>query len=211
MIIDLSSWRFRIIFFIITMVAVLLAGYLIGAHTSAPKPEVIAPVAAQSQADGSVVAARRPVAGKPPAAPHVIPKGSIEERRMSATIRPSAGLKLPASVAQSLPDACRQAIESAQCPDVRVDLSLVRQGDGRRVVASSPDGAVVAALDMPIEAALMPISRPWAAGLSCDPGKCRHSPGAWVERDLGRVRVGVEAIREQSGSVQGRVWVGWVW
>lgn len=203
--------RVRLVAFGVCVAALLLAGYLFGAKTSAPKVENVAPAAAQSQSDGSVVAAREPVAGKPPTAPHVLPKGSTEERRMQATIRPKSGIKLPPEVEQSMSADCRKALESAQCPDVTVDLSLVRQGDGRRVVASSPDGTVVAALDMPLEAGAMPTPRPWAAGLSCDPGKCQQTPGAWIERDLGRIRVGAEAARQQDGAIQGRVRVGWVW
>lgn len=207
----LITSRVRLIALAVCVAALLFAGYLFGAKTSAPKVESIAPAAAQSQPDGSVVAARQSVAGKPPAAPHVLPKGSTEERRLQATIRPKAGIKLPPEVAPSLSADCRHAIESAQCPDVTVDLSLVRQGDGRRVVASSPDGSVVAAMDMPIDAGAMPTPRPWAAGVSCDPGKCQQTPGAWVERDLGRIRVGAEAIRQPAGGIQGRVRVGWVW
>jgi hypothetical protein len=185
------------------LVALLGAGYWLGVKTSAPTPENIAPAAAQRQADGSVIPERRPVAGKPPPAPHVLPKGSTEERRVSITVQPRAGLKLPATAEQS------SAV--AECPPVTVDLSLVRQGDGRRVVASSPDGDVIGALDVPLEAGIMPTSRPWAAGMSCDPGKCRQTAGAWVERDLGRVRLGVEAARQQDGGVQARARVGWVW
>jgi hypothetical protein len=124
----------------IVLLALMFGAYLFGVRTSAPKVENIAPAAEQSQPDGSVVAERQPVAGKPPAAPHVLPKGSTEERRAKVTVRPKAGIELPRSVLKSLPSDCLKAVESAQCPDVTVDLSLVRQGDGRRVVASSPDG-----------------------------------------------------------------------
>lgn len=183
------------------LAAVALGAYLLGVHASAPQPEVISPAVAQSQPDGSVVAARAPAsslaaAGK---ASHQIPRGAVEERRVSVTVKPHAPVP---GAGQSNP------VEPAS---VRVDLSLIRQGEGRRVVASSPDGDIVGALDVPIEPALMPVSRPWAAGLSCDPARCRQTPGAWIDRDMGRVRLGVELVREYSGGVHGRVRVGWVW
>jgi len=187
----------------IALAVLLGAGYWIGVKTSAPTPEIIAPAAAQSQPDGSVVAERRPVAGPPKPAPHKLPAGSVEERRVSVTVQPRARIKLPAVAEQSS--------APADCPPVTVDLSLVRQGDGRRVVASSPDGDVIGALDVPIEAGIMPTSRPWAAGISCDPARCRDSAGAWIERDLGRLRVGIEAAKQQSGGMQARARVGWVW
>jgi len=175
--------------------------------------ESIAPAAAQSQADGSVIPERKPVA-KPGPAPHIIPKGATEERRVSATVRPKAGPKLPPEVAQSLPASCREAIENAQCPDVTVDLSLVRMGDGRRGIASSPDGQVISALDMPIEPALiLAPERLWAAGFSCSIGNscALRTAGVIVQRDIGRVRAGVEVLRQSDGKPQARAQMLFSW
>ncbi|MDQ7989004.1 MAG: hypothetical protein REI09_05150 [Candidatus Dactylopiibacterium sp.] len=183
------------------LAAVALGAYLLGVHASAPQPEVISPAVAQSQPDGSVVAARAPASSPAAAgkAPHQIPRGAVEERRVSVTVKPHA----PAPGAgQSSP---------AEPASVRVDLSLIRQGEGRRVVASSPDGDIVGALDVPIEPALMPVSRPWAAGLSCEPSNCQRTPGAWVDRDLGRVRLGAEVLRQPDGRTAVRARAGWAW
>lgn len=175
---------------------VAMGAYLFGVHTSTPTPEITAPAVAQSQADGSLVLARQLAtpaqAAKPP---HTIPKGSTEERRMGVKLKPPAF----------------DNAEGCRCdpPPVEVNLSLVRQGDGRRVIASSPTGTVLAGLDMPIEAGAMPTPHPWAAGVSYDP--LSKGPGLWVERDLGRIRVGAEALRDGQGKLQGRVRVGWAW
>jgi hypothetical protein len=134
-----------------------------------------------------VIAERRPPATRK--APHTIPKGATEERRAQIKVKP------PAPVLDD-------------CPPVTVDLSLVRDDKGRRIVASSPDGQVLSAIDMPIEVAMMPTERPWAAGVSYGSDRTQ---GAWIERDLGRVRVGAEAIRETGGAVMVRARVGWVW
>ncbi|WP_104228452.1 hypothetical protein [Solimonas fluminis] len=152
----------------------------------APRPEVTAAAPAVRQEDGSLVAAREPHA-KPPPAPHALPMGSREERRISATVSPAK------------PD----------CPPVRLDLSLVRDdAGGRRMVASSPDGEVIQALDMPIEAAFLPPpARPWAAGVSWAPRE--ELGGVWIERDLGRLRVGADIEEAGGGELQARVRVGW--
>jgi len=175
----------RAIAAVVLVGVILFGGYLIGHYTNQPKIEDVTPTPAQSQPDGSVIAERRQPATRK--APHTIPNGATEERRAQVTIKP------PAPVL-------------GDCPPVTVDLSLVRDDNGRRIVASSPDGQVISAIDMPIEAGVMPISRPWSAGVSYGTDRTQ---GAWIERDLGRVRVGAEAIRETGGAVMVRARVGW--
>mgnify|MGYP006172142819 CR=1 FL=1 len=80
------------------------------------------------QTDGSVIAERVPDA-KPSPAPHQIPRGHVEVRRVEVEVQPDR------------PD----------CPVCRVDLSLVRDDEGgQRVIASSPTGSILRALDVPI-------------------------------------------------------------
>lgn len=180
------------------IVALLVLAFGAGVRAGAPATESISPAAPQSQPDGSVIAGRAPDAHPGPA-PHAIPKGAIEERRVSVTVRPR--LKLPvAETSGALP-----------ADPVRVDLSLVRMDGGRRVIASSPDGDVVGALDVPIDVAALPTSRPWAAGLSCDPARCQQTPGAWIDRDMGRVRLGAEVARRPAGDLELRARLGWTW
>lgn len=193
-----AIWPYKLLAVLACMLGLLLAGYLFGVKTSAPQPENTAPAAAQSQPDGSLILARVPEA-KPAKAPHKIPKGTTEERRVSIQLKPPA-FESPAGC------------ECEPAP-LDVNLSLVREdgkGGGRRVVASSPQGQILAGLDVPIEPALMPPeAHPWAAGISYDP--LSKSPGVWVERDLGRIRLGVEALRDASGKLQGRLRAGWSW
>ena len=185
-------WRY--LWALVAALALAFAGYLFGANTSAPKPENTAPVAAQSQPDGSLILERKPEA-RPTPAPHKIPKGAIEERRVGIKLKPPAF----------------ESAAGCKCDPKPLDvsLSLVREGDGRRVIASSPQGQILAGLDMPIEPVLMPPEpHPWAAGLSMDQGK---RPGVWIERDFGRVRLGADAYRAEAGGLGGRLRVGWVW
>jgi len=95
------------------------------------------------------------------------------------------------------------------CPVCRVDLSLVRDDEGgQRVIASSPDGTVTRALDVPIYPALLPPPvRPWAAGLSYDPFGSRG--GVWIERDVSRIRIGADLQQSDDGDIRGLVRVGW--
>lgn len=185
------------------------ASYLVGVKTTTPPPENIAPAPAQSQADGSVILARDPAASASAPA-HVIPKGAVVERQIKVTVQPKPrtllagkpGLKLTA------PGAGQSSPDTSECGPVNVDLSLIRLDGGRRVIASSPDGTVIGGLDVPIESALLPTSHPWAAGVSVGQDK---SPGVWIEHDMGRLRVGAEALRQTSGTLQARVRIGWSW
>ncbi|WP_375591613.1 hypothetical protein [Chitiniphilus eburneus] len=173
-------------------------GYLLG-HARAPVPEDTTPAAQQVQGDGSVIAARQPdPAPSPP--PHQLPKGAHEERRMSVTVRPTS---------QPAPVQAADGTLHCDCPPLTVDLSQVQVDGGRRVVASSPDGQVVRALDIPIDPAPMPPpERPWAIGVSY--GANTGTLGAWIERDLSRVRLGLEAQQDDDGRVDLRLRAGWV-
>lgn len=154
-------------------------GYKLTPHSV---PEVVTAAPAQTQVDGSQVVQRAPDAHpRPP--PHVLPKGAVEERRDTFVAAPAAGAS-----------------------SVQIDLSLVRMPDnGRRVVASSPDGTIVSALDVPIEPGLVPPTpRPWAAGLSYGTDR---AVGIWLERDVGRLRLGVE-VAKGAGAPRAEVRVG---
>lgn len=144
-------------------------------------PEVITAAPQVIQADHSVIAERAPDAHpKPP--PHVIPRGYVEERRESV------------HVTTDVPKT-----------DVQIDLSLVRNGNERRVIASSPDGQVVSAIDVPIEAGLIPPPPlKWAAGLSYS---TQRETGVWLERDIGRLRLGAE-VAKGAGKPRAEIRVG---
>lgn len=169
-------------------------GYWLGQ----PKPvqETAAPEV--RQVDGSVVLERRPDADAKPK--QKIPRKATVERVAQVTVKPSA----PAVAA------------GEPYPAVTVDMTLIREPDGmRRVLASSPDGAVVGGLDIPVEsAAPQPAPKRWAAGLSYSPAD--QTAGVWIERDVpvfGQlIRVGADvnqtrSIAEQAG-VEGRLRIG---
>jgi hypothetical protein len=154
---------------IVVLVAVAGAGLWWVTRAPPPVPEVITAAPQVIQADKSVIAERAPDA-HPPKPPHIIPKGYVEERRETV------------HVTTDVPKT-----------DVEVDLSLVRNGNERRVIASSPDGTIVSALDIPIEAGLIPPPPlKWAAGLSYS---TQRETGVWLEHDIGRLRLGAEVAK----------------
>jgi hypothetical protein len=164
-----APWSLRIKLIVGGCIAALLVLAAVAFWPAKPIHEDVAPAPMVRQADQSVIAERAPDA-HPPAARHIIPRGYVEERRETITVAPA-----PAA------------------SSVEVDLSLVRKGDERRVIASSPDGTVVSAIDIPIEPALIPPPPlKWAAGLGYT---TQREVGVWVERDIGRLRVGAEVLK----------------
>lgn len=149
---------------IATAAALVALGILLGTRWAQPVPEVVTPQAAQSLPGGAVVIERKPAAT--PSKPKK--PGAKVERDVSVTVQPAQ------------PD----------CEPVRVDLQVVAEDGGRRVIASSPDGRVVGGLDMPQPATMWQKPREWAVGLSCEPTNCQRTAGVWVDRDLGRIRQG---------------------
>lgn len=84
------------------------------------------------------------------------------------------------------------------CAPVTVDLGLVRMPDRtRRVVATSPDGEILGGVDIPIEDVRMPRALRWSAGITYAPQYREF--GAFVDRDLGPLRVGLELQQRREG------------
>jgi hypothetical protein len=168
-----------------------------------PKPVVETAKPAVVQSDGSTILERtdtQPEA-KPP---HVVPKGATVERVVQVKVKPKVVIADGIKDAPSLsPDA-----KPANNP-ITVDLSLVRlTDDTKRVIASSPDGEIVGGMDIPIET-LAYKPRVWAAGISVDP--VHQVGGVWVERDISRIRVGVDAGVNKFHDFETRLRVGVTW
>lgn len=178
-----GGWSLRTKLEAVAALLIAVAAVLVWALWPAkPVPELDTPMPQVRQADGSVQAQRAPDAHPAPP-PHLIPKGFHEERREAVVVAPAAAAS-----------------------SVEVDLSLVTDGTERRVIASSPDGEVIKAIDIPIAPALLPPPpKPWAAGLSYD---TRHAVGVWLERDVGRLVVGGALSRLPDGRAEAQVRVG---
>lgn len=168
-----------------------------------PKPVVETAKPAVVQPDGSTILERTDTqpSVKPP---HVVPKGSTVERVVQVKVKPKVVIADGIKDAPSLsPDA-----KPANNP-ITVDLSLVRlTDDTKRVIASSPDGEIVGGMDIPIET-LTYKPRVWAAGISIDP--VHQVGGVWVERDISRIRLGVDAGVNKFHDFETRLRVGVTW
>jgi hypothetical protein len=188
------------------------AGLGIGWKLWRPKPgPVPTHQPAIQQADWSQVLEVKPDQHAKP--PHQVPHGAVVEDVVHVTVQPNQPAVPPVSPHPSNSGAS-VPVEPAKppCPPVRVDLSLLRMEDGtRRVVASSPDGQIVGAVHIPVEAAKpQPKVLKWAAGPSWNPAD--RTFGAWLERDAGPLRLGVDLhqVREPI-TAGGRVtWAGMI-
>lgn len=174
------------------------SGLALGYFWFKPAPVIETAKPSETQADGSTVIERKPDAKAKPK--HQTPKGAKVER--VGTI-----------IAQGETPPEIKACTSIPCPSVTIETSLVRLPDGsKRVIVSSPDGQIQRAVDIPVETAAPPPEPPkWAAGLSYS---TMQTPGLWVERDLGRVRLGAEInqTRQTVGGPTGfeaRARIGW--
>ena len=194
---------------LIPSIAIFLGGFLAAYqlyHCRALPPEPPAP--AIHQKDGSLVLERSDT-GKPandPAA-HVLkpagalPEGSVVERNVEVVIQPAVGqheIAKPSKPTEYLAHVPIPDLSSAfQCPDVTVDLSLIKLKDQtQRVIASSPDGKVIGGLDVPISRQEFPKPVRWTAQgmIGWDTRQGRNVFGGQVSRNLGPFTIGAGAI-----------------
>lgn len=93
------------------------------------------------------------------------------------------------------------------CPPVNLDIGLVKLPDQtRRVVVHSSDGDVLGGVDIPIQATERVQALKWAAGALYVPHE--ESYGIFLDRDIGRLRVGAELVQSREHGVSGIVRLG---
>jgi hypothetical protein len=213
-----GNWRVWVALLAILILLVMALCWWLWSPTP-PVPEVFKPQAVQR--DGSVVLEKAPDAEAKHA--HAIPKGGKVERVVKVTVQPRPVVQPtePAVPTATAPTASPepttgqtpQEPEEAhviKCPDpepVTVELSLVKMPDQtRRVIASSPDGQVVGGVDIPVQdAEPPPAPKLWAAGLVMNP--FRRTGGAFVDRDVGFLRLGVQLNQREEGDLPNEGWV----
>lgn len=158
--------------------------------------EASAPAARQS--DGSLILERKPDASA--VAPMQIPKSAKVERLAKVTVKPRP--------VASAADHFRDATKKVECAPVTLDLALVKMPDDtRRMIASSPDGEVVAGFDMPVLPTISVAPPKWAVGADWPIGTRQVRPR--LEYDAGqRIRLG-GSVWEQGGKPAGSLTVMW--
>ncbi len=148
------------------------------------------PAVAVRQGDSSLVLARRP--DTTVKIPHVIPAGTRPVREISVAVQPAAPLIVHDTVpVPGEPGRLIVKVDTVFCPAVVVNLTEVENtaDHTRRLVASSPDGRVIAerSIDVPLAPARAPPRQlPWSAGA------LRVQDNGWggyLSRDLGPFRL----------------------
>lgn len=202
---------------LISALALLLTfalGWASSAHYNRPRPVATKAQPQQRQADGSLIAARRPA---PLPSTQIIPPGDHPTARFQATLAPtrpvaklSPGATLAATADAPVTAVSRGLIEQClallQCPAQTVDGTLATTRKGQLdLVLSSPQGQVQSAVLSPLLPPLVAPAHPWAAGLIFA-GDAHY--GVFLDRDLGLLRLGVEAEQGRGGNIlQARL--GW--
>lgn len=167
-------------------IAGIAAGLYLGMHMH-PQPIQETPAPAVRQSDGSLVLERAPSAKATPK--QIIPHGGTVERVVQVTVQPTATPLAP----------------------VTVDLTLVGMPDGsKRVVASSPDGAVTGGIDIPVVKVMGLTPKPNEAGVIVG----FKTIGAYYQRAYGQFTTGVDVRRvsyqtAQAWDVSARIGYRW--
>lgn len=202
-----SRWALPLGGIVLGLVLGLGAGWRLW-HPKAAPQEGWAP--SQKLPGGGLVLERRPDPEARPAQP--VPAGAKVERVVQVTVQPRPLPAIPfptAAPGTPTSGADLPPAPGRECPPVRVDLTLVRLKDQtRRVLASSPDGEVVGGLDVPVESAQAPQELRWAAGAIYGATSAGgRSTGAFLHRDAGPLRLGVEVTRDTVPGVRSE-WAG---
>lgn len=217
----LNKYKAQIIA-VLVVILVTLAGAWYLWKPDLPVQQVYHPEA--KQADGSVVAEVKPDDTAKPAA--IVPKGSKVERIVRVTLR----AKLPtidvggsvsvetrveqlaqmvkASAPPEMIQEVKQEIVAAcqKCPDISAELDLITDDSGQRRAVIKSDGQIISALDIPVtDAAPAPAPKLWAAGAVIDPFKRAY--GAFVDRDIGFIRAGIQINQRNEGDIPNQVWI----
>jgi hypothetical protein len=143
-----------------------------------------------------------------------LPKGATLERIVKFTVKQK---RLSAKVQEVVESGKQQGMDGGisgdksldeLCPPIDISLALITDMDKQqRVEAYSPNGEIVGGIDIPVRDLTIPKEQnKWAIGASYNTAKIK---GIWLERDLGRIRLGAEA---QEVPMYGNVYtarVGW--
>lgn len=191
--------------YVLVLVLAMSVSWYVWSPKPAP-PEIYAPEIKQS--DGSIIMEKTPNASVKPT--FKVPKGATVERVIKFAVQ----AKTPVSNTDgqsgttekvTLSDSTKKA--AVVCPPVNVELALVRNSDETKsVIARADNGEIIGAVDIPVEAA-KPIVKPklWAIGAVANPAK--ETYGAFVDRDFGWLRTGLQLNQIESRTLPSQYWV----
>lgn len=159
------------------------------AETAAPRVDL---------PSGAVVAERIPDAPLPPVAAEAARElGGTVARAGSVVVEPR-----PATADVVEPDRPGGAPQClCRLDPLRLDWTLTNVADGQRMSWYTDSGTILSATDIPVAPVRMRRDRRWAAGVSVSVDMSqRRAAGVWVDRDIARLRLGLELSQRDGGT-----------
>lgn len=131
-----------------------------------------------------------------PAPAQSLPGGALMLEKETPPAKPPVPIKARSRVARHIESVVKPA--GKDCAPVKVTTQIVQEGDTLRTVTRAEGGEVVGGRDVVVRPLSLGASddRKWAVGISCPASRdCTKDVGLVVQRDLGRIRVGIDASK----------------
>jgi len=173
-----------------------LSGIYIGYKMFNNKPEVVYQHSAGEVVINSTTKLLAKHPDKDAKADMPLPKGATLERVVKFSVKQKVkpvqeGTQTP-NVEGKVGGVSGETPLDELCPPIDISLALILDRDKQqRVEAYSPNGDIVGGIDIPVREAVVLQQQPkkWAVGVSYN---TLEAKGLWVERDVGRIRLGAE-------------------
>lgn len=120
-------------------------------------------------------------------APSISPEIKKAAKKVGGKLERAATVTVQPKVSESSPDNCK-------CDPVTVDIGLVDQGDGKRIVTHTDNGIIIGGTDVPLEPYTVSKETKWEVGLVM-PVENYEGTGGYVSRKLGPFSVGVQVAK----------------
>ena len=92
------------------------------------------------------------------------------------------------------PEPTEDSPPDCKCKEVKVDVGIVDQGDGKRIIAYAEDGTILAGRDVPLEPYTAVKETKWEVGLVV-PVENPEGVGGYVSRKMGPFSVGIQVAK----------------
>jgi hypothetical protein len=192
---------------ILWSIACVAAGWTWCSHFNRSADLIIKPTAEKRLPDGSMLAGRDQAA--PSARPvTIVPLGSSAVANFKVQTAPSKPIYVqtlqhgsvdPGHISQpetTEPADCANYVSHLECPEVDIVGTLIKDKQGAPNLIFNSGNAIIehAHVDVLTQITTAPV-HPWAAGLTMD---SNGKKGIFADRDLGPMRVGIEAESGQA-------------
>lgn len=180
----MTSYRSHIIVGAVCLVLGIAIGLAIGWKLYKPTQIIEAAAPEQVLEDLNVVVLQRLPENIAPLPPPVLKKAA---KKIGGKLERTAHIVIqPEPTPESPPD--------CQCKEVKVDIGIVDQGDGRRIIAYAEDGTILSSRDVPLEPYVAEKPLKWEVG-AVVPVENPEGVGPYVSRKIGPFSLGVQATQ----------------